>query len=195
MKSGGGKGKGSSFEREVGYSLSLWLSCGQRKDLICRTVLSGGQFTVGGKGNQGDLMAQHPLAFKFFECFSVECKHWKNLEMVRFLVRDGDLYKALKKVKKQAEHENKLWMLIARQNFQKTILFMPAEAMVYFFKQISGLSYHVLFSGNVYMFYFSEFLSKASPELDIQITSVDKISYIGTDGASHDLVPEKGFTI
>lgn len=158
MKTGGSKNKGSEFERLVGKKISLWLSQGQRKDLICRTVLSGGQFTVSGLGNPGDLMAQHPLAFKFFEKFVLECKHWKNVEMIRFLAADDcGLYKALKKVQREADKHQKFYMLIVRQNHQKIMLFMPTQAVGLFTNGLAS-RYHVLFSGNVYMYYFDEFL-------------------------------------
>lgn len=161
MKPGQQKNKGSAFEREIGKKLSLWLSGGQRKDLICRTVLSGGQFTLSGCGNAGDLMAQHPDAFKFFEKFVLECKHWKDVQMIRFLVRDGDLYKALRKVEKQAKKECKFWMLVARQNHQKIMVFIPIEAATFFY-YLDRRNYHILFNNSIMMFYFDEFLKTSS---------------------------------
>ena len=165
MKAGQGKNKGSDFEREIGRRISLWLSKGERKDLICRTVLSGGQFTVGTGPNAGDLMAQHPMAFRFFELFVLECKHWKNIEMIRFLVKDGELYKALVKVRKEAAKKQKHWLLVARQNFQSTLIFMPVSAVYLFrFNDAPISNSHILFNGTVFMSYFDEFLSTALPE-------------------------------
>src|SRR5581483_12100766 len=101
MRKGGGKEKGSQYEREIGYKLSLWLSNGARKDILCRTVGSGAQFTFSKsvRGIPGDLRSQHELGDLFCQKFVLECKHWKDLELIRFLSAEGELYKAFLKVK------------------------------------------------------------------------------------------------
>lgn len=57
-KGGRGKRKGSSFEREVCEQFSLWVSCGERKDIFGRSDSSGARFTVGNgsaKSQAGDI--------------------------------------------------------------------------------------------------------------------------------------------
>ena len=125
MKAGAGKNKGSSYEREVGYKLSLWLSKGERRDLLCRTVGSGAQFTSWNSGHPGDLRSQHELANKLCNAVAIECKHWKNLDILSFLLGRGDLYKAMLKVKKEGVKTNRSWMLIIRQNHKPDLLLSP----------------------------------------------------------------------
>src|SRR4030067_1921593 len=85
MKAGGGKAKGSSYEREIAKKLSLWLTAGKRNDCIWRTSNSGGQATVTKSDTQcGDLHAVRPEAQKFFDTFSLELKNYKELDFFQF---------------------------------------------------------------------------------------------------------------
>lgn len=163
MKPGAGKAKGSGYEREVGAKISLWISKGERKDLLCRTVLSGGQFTMASIGNAGDLMAQHPLAFPFFAKCVVECKSWRSLGLDKFLNREGDLYKALLKVQMEAEKVGKTYWLVCKQNHGPTLVFMSFKPTISYVENVS-LSRHLLFNGSVYMFYLDIFLDIVSHE-------------------------------
>lgn len=161
MKPGQGKNKGSGYEREVGRKISLWISKGTRPDLLCRTVLSGGQFTMASTGNAGDLMAQHPLAFPFFAKCVVECKSWRDLQLIRFMYKEGDLYKALLKVQMEAEKVGKTWWLICKQNHSPTLLFMSAPDC-----PTKGMcSYHAIFNGLVLMVNLDEFLAAVPHDL------------------------------
>ena len=63
MRPGGGKAKGSSFEREIARILSLWWSKGTRDDIFGRTMSSGawgtqrakaGKSTFGQYGEKDD---------------------------------------------------------------------------------------------------------------------------------------------
>lgn len=170
MRPGGGKEKGSQFERDMGAAISLWLSHGEKKDLLCRTVGSGGQYTFAATrgtvaGIPGDLRSQSPLADGFCNEFVMECKHWKNLNIHQFLEKQGELYDALQKVAKEGEKERKSWWLIAKQNHKKTLLFMPVQAMsTAYASGIVKLDFHILFSGTVYMYYLAEYLSSVQPE-------------------------------
>lgn len=170
MKAGGGKGKGGGYERIVGTKLSLWISHGQRKDLLCRTVGSGAQFTTAAKksisaGHAGDLMSQDPLSYELCKQICIECKFWKNLNFVQFLDEKGDLYKALQKVRKEAINVKKEYWLIVKQNHQKDLLMMrPKEIYSDFLKDASSPRFHSIFSGTVTVYYLEEFLSKIDPE-------------------------------
>jgi len=74
------KRKGNSFENKVARELSLWLSSGEYKDCLERTIGSGSKSTVAGKkgfrlGNiAGDLMAIDELGFKMTQLFIIELK-------------------------------------------------------------------------------------------------------------------------
>lgn len=164
MKPGGGKSKGGGWENEVGEKISLWLSNGEHKKLLCRTVGSGAQFTTHAKkliaaGQAGDLMSQDPLSVDFCSKFVVECKFWKNLELIKFFEQGGGketLYEAMLKVKSEGDSLGKLWWLVAKQNNRKPLLFMPASAYV---NIKEGLDWHLIFSGSVYMFQIDNFFS------------------------------------
>lgn len=171
MRPGGGKSKGGGFERVCCEKLSLWLSKGERDDLLCRTVGSGGQFTTAAqrgriRGLAGDLRAQDgELAFKFFDKFVVECKFWRDLELINFLLKKGLLYDALEKVKKEAlQTEKPGWMLLAKQNNRPSFLFLPVESVLGVIPYIPGISYHILFDGTVYMYILDEFLASVDAE-------------------------------
>lgn len=172
LKPGGGKTKGSGWERTCCEILSLWLSKGERKDLICRTVGSGGQFTSSAqrgtiKGLAGDLRAQDGIeAFKFFERTVTECKFWADLELVKFLLQSGELYEAMQKVKKEAEQTEKPnWWLLAKQNNRQPLLFTQCDfnGNAGFKYPLEKLRYHLLFNASVFMFTLDEFVKVVDP--------------------------------
>lgn len=125
MRAGGGKDKGSSWEREVGKLLSLWLTHGARPDIFSRNVLSGGAFTnASSKGElssrmPGDLMAAHPLAFTFMSKYAIECKHLASLGLEQFLFDDknsSELSKIISFADGQARAVQLDYMIVAKQN-------------------------------------------------------------------------------
>ena len=72
-----GKGKGSSWERDIARFLSKWMS-GQDKELyFWRSPGSGAVATInlGNKAISGDLIPLKPEAAKFADVFSIECKN------------------------------------------------------------------------------------------------------------------------
>lgn len=171
LRSGGGKQKGSGFERTCCEQLSMWLSRGERRDLICRTVGSGGQYTSAAQrgkvaGLAGDLRAQDgEQAFRFFDRTVVECKFWRDLELVKFLLKSGELYDAMQKVKKEAEDTKKAnWWLLAKQNNRTPLLFTQCDFNLGFKYPIEKLRYHILFNASVFMFTLEEFLQVVIPE-------------------------------
>ena len=80
MRPGGGKAKGSSFEREIARILSLWWSKGTRDDIFGRTMSSGAWGTQRAKagkstfGQYGDLQALDPIGQPFITTCCVELK-------------------------------------------------------------------------------------------------------------------------
>ena len=156
MKSGRSKEKGSSFEREVGRQLSRWVSKDARSDLFTRNVLSGGDFTRRSKttsselGMPGDLMARHPLAFQFAQTFMVECKHYKELGLASFIFdRTGSsfLSKTLAYAQLQASQASQHYMVVAKQNYVPTLLFVGkrvGERIRYMTRHPSNLTFHII---------------------------------------------------
>jgi hypothetical protein len=123
MKKGGGKGKGSTFERKVCGILSLWLSNGVRDDLLWRSAISGGRATVAEKAGKklahvsGDICAVHPEGYPLVEAFFIECKHYRKLGFEALLFRSGgELWKFWQVALRKAKQQGKLPMMVVRQN-------------------------------------------------------------------------------
>lgn len=169
MRPGRGKEKGGAFEREIAVELSLWLTCGESKDVLVRSEGSGARFTVTKNvGTPGDLMPKHPVAFQFCDQFVIECKHWKDLEFMRFLQGKGELMDALIKVRGEAQGQGKNWMLIARQNNRPTCLFIGVKEATFAQRAIFTtvpLTKHWLFSTEVFYCNLKDFLKEVAPVL------------------------------
>lgn len=84
MKSGGGKTKGSGFERKICKLLSLWYSEDTRDDIFFRSASSGAMATQRFKkgkdtcGQSGDITSTDTEGIKFINKVSIECKHYKS---------------------------------------------------------------------------------------------------------------------
>lgn len=129
MRPGGGKAKGSKFERRTCKELSLWVSHGKRDDLFWRSAMSGGRASVAfkkGKKNQtqvGDITAIDKKGEKLVQAFVVECKHLQNLGLTEgFLKGTGEFIKIWRKLLSDCLIVKRAPMLIARQNKFPTIL-------------------------------------------------------------------------
>ena len=129
MKSGGGKRKGSAYEREISKSLSLWLTDGKRVDCVWRTSGSGAMSTVNNSDTQcGDLHAVRPEAHKFFSIFSLELKNYKSLDIMSFQNKNFKLYEWWRQAENDANRANKIPLLIVRINRKGDWLIMKASA-------------------------------------------------------------------
>ena len=135
MRKGGGKAKGSSFEREICRRLSLWISHGSQEDVFWRSALSGGRATVAAKKGlrlatqAGDISAIHPLGNAFIEAFMVECKNYADLKFEGLITGKGHLAEFWVTAKNEAIKYGKLPMLIAKQNQQPSIVFLDRKGL------------------------------------------------------------------
>ena len=77
MKRGGGKQKGSSFERYTAKFLTRWLTGKDRPYAFYRQPASGGIFTIFEECGDmsGDIRAMLPIAIPMMQKISVECKN------------------------------------------------------------------------------------------------------------------------
>jgi hypothetical protein len=92
MKPGGGKRKGSQFERKICVELSEWWSGGERQDIFWRSSQSGGRATQRAKkgkktaGSYGDITALDPIGRPLLKMFTIELKrgdsHGHPLELI-----------------------------------------------------------------------------------------------------------------
>jgi hypothetical protein len=121
MKSGGGKQKGSSFEREICKKLSEWVSDGKSDDLFWRSAMSGGRATVRSKkgqktaSGQGDITAVAPEGNRLTDRFVIECKHYKTMGLDQHIYGQGPLADIWDKLRKECG-DTKRPMLIFKEN-------------------------------------------------------------------------------
>lgn len=119
MRKGGGKQKGSKFEREVCHRLSLWITDGEKIDCFWRSAMSGGRATrARGKVRQaGDICAVAPEGNEFADKWFVECKHVKSLDLDSFLIKSlGQLHRFWQVALKEARKYQRDPLIIAKQN-------------------------------------------------------------------------------
>lgn len=118
MKSGGGKSKGSAFEREICVKLSKWITNGEKIDCLWRSAMSGGRATVkrGQVRQAGDITAVAPEGHALTDKFFVECKAYKHLTMDCLVTGKGTLLDFWKVSVREAESHRKLPMLIFKRN-------------------------------------------------------------------------------
>lgn len=129
MKAGGGKGKGSAFERRVCKDLSLWVSKGKREDLFWRSAMSGGRSTVrAAKGKltehqSGDISSVHPAGHALTNPYYLECKFYRDLNAAALVFKNGGTLAEFWKVAcKEAARYRKEPMLILKQNQQPIVV-------------------------------------------------------------------------
>ena len=162
MKAGGGKQKGSAFEREIAKKLSEWLSNGERDDLLWRSSMSGGRATIGlklgkqRKAQAGDLSPIDAAAQNFTDTFSIECKSYKSINFNDLIYGTQSGIAAMwKKAEKEAwQHEKHIFFVI-KQNYKPTLVCMQASGAANFFngpdiKNKSMLAHFIEYDMEVY---------------------------------------------
>src|SRR3990167_9949174 len=121
MRDGGGKQKGSNFEREICKKLSLWISHGGRDDIFWRSAMSGGRTTVGLKkgikrtSQAGDISSIDPIGNKLTDKYVVECKFYKNMQLQSMLFgkpKENSIYEFWITLNNQAKKAGKYPLLI-----------------------------------------------------------------------------------
>src|SRR5882762_8826232 len=131
MKAGGGKKKGSAFERKICKRLSLWVTNGEREDCFWRSAMSGGRATVQhrkGVGNRqpGDICSVAVEGHVFTDEWFPECKNVRDLAVDSFLLSNtGPLATFWVIAQKEAEKHGKIPMIIAKQNRGPIIVIAP----------------------------------------------------------------------
>lgn len=135
MRRGGGKNKGSSFERLVCVQLSLWITKGAQEDVYWRAAMSGGRATVAHKKGKrlaaqaGDISCIHSIGEPLTDKFMLECKFYADLNYIGLLVGRGKLASFWTEAKTQAARYGKLPLLIAKQNQQPIVVCLSREGL------------------------------------------------------------------
>lgn len=115
--------KGGSFERLVCEKLSRWVLPASDRTLFWRSSMSGGRVTVRrGRGKadadqSSDLCAVAPEGNALCSVFTIECKHYKTLNLPSaFINGTQELPTFWRQVSREAAYVGKRPFLIARQN-------------------------------------------------------------------------------
>lgn len=122
MRLGGGKAKGSNFERTICVRFSLWVSGGKLRDLFWRSSMSGGRATIirtKGESNRqgGDICSVAPEGHTLTDRFFMECKHVKDIRLETFILANrGPIAEWWKKACKQAKESDRQPVLIIKGN-------------------------------------------------------------------------------
>lgn len=130
MKQGGGKQKGSAFERLICKELSSWLTEGKRNDLFWRSAMSGGRATLtlnkDSVSNQaGDLSPIDRLGQAFTDIFYIECKFYKDLHINSLLFgtpAKNSLLDFWTVAAEEAKKYDKIPLVICKQNRREILV-------------------------------------------------------------------------
>jgi len=152
LRSGGGKQKGSAYERKICQQLSLWISVGKNKDLFWRSAMSGGRATVAVKKGvslarqAGDITATAPEGHQLTDLFYIECKFYQNLRTDQFFFKStGPLANFWNETCKQAEKYGRKPLLIAKQNrLPSLVLSIPGSLPVVDISAVEEPTVHLI---------------------------------------------------
>jgi hypothetical protein len=153
MKPGGGKQKGSGFEREICKMLSVWVSKGNSDNLFWRSAMSGGRATVRVKKGQetthgqGDISAITPEGNKLTDLFIIECKNYKSLDFDSYLYGQGLLVGIWKKLQNETP-KNKKPMLVLKENRRPILVGLPFIC--------PGLITLAIYKSNLHLYYLQD---------------------------------------
>ena len=134
---GGGKQKGSAFERVICKGLSLWVSHGKREDLFWRSDMLGGrgrrEVNRGGRKlslRLGDVSAVDPLGEDLTGRFYVECKFYRDLQLIPFMFFGGGvLSKFWAETMIRARDYCQYPMLIVKQNRLPVLVVLTGKGL------------------------------------------------------------------
>jgi hypothetical protein len=127
MKKGGGKAKGSGFERDISRFFTRWLT-GQDKELYFWRSPSSGQVAtvnLGNKSISGDIIALKPQASWFIDMFAIECKTgYPSADFHQLLkyTKNFDIEDFWLQVNTSASEAEKQPMLIFKKNNHNAIV-------------------------------------------------------------------------
>lgn len=132
MKKGGGKAKGSAFEREVCRIFTKWITGKSKPVIFWRTASSGAQFTqTKGKGSKmaADLMAVEPEGCVLTDRFAIECKSYSTVSFKMLLKQSKSCKITLwwEQVVEDASKISKKPMLVFKSKYFPTCLMIRCE--------------------------------------------------------------------
>ena len=134
--------KGSSFERELCKSLSLWWTNGDSDDIFWRSTTSGARATSRRKqgkktfGQDGDITATNPIGQPFLDLFCIEAKRGYNKATIQDCLDPAEGMKVQpfaqfgdQAVRSHKNAESKSWMLIHKRDRRQMMVYLPRQTM------------------------------------------------------------------
>jgi len=125
--------KGGNFESLIAKKLSLWITEGESDDVLEKNSGSGSKQTIRAKQNKdirsstGDIGIASGEGAEFCELFSIECKHYKSINLWSLITGAADgILTFWEQAKKNASLTGRHAILICRQNW-RPILFVCLE--------------------------------------------------------------------
>ena len=145
MKKGGGKSKGSAFERKICKMLSLWFTENVRDDIFFRSASSGAMATQRFKkgkttsGQTGDITSTNSEGIEFINKFSIELKSYKDFSLDFLVYKNKSLIHAWwEQCKGDAERESKSPLLIIKKNNKPEIIIFRCSLYTQIFEEYFG---------------------------------------------------------
>ena len=161
--------KGGNFEREILKKLSYWITGDKNDSVLWRTAGSGARATQSLKSKNrqsyqvGDVGAISEKGVWFQSHFVVECKHYKDLELIPFLFKNkGILAGFWEKLVNESNTYSRFPLLISRQNFIPTFIMSEISFM--------GLEPFIK-TPKVYIYWLDDFLNIEYEEFKLLLTS------------------------
>lgn len=149
MKQGGGKAKGSEFERKLCRAISLFWSDGKSDDLCWRSAASGARGTVSRtktRAYHGDLVSTDPSIDPLFKVFSFEAKHYRKFDAAEFIRGNKGcaLFIFWRQAVRSARLSGRFPVLIVKPNFFDELLILEksvAESLLHVMRKVPRCLY------------------------------------------------------
>lgn len=175
MIQGRSKNKGNCYENTLARELSLWLTHGERGDVLERSPASGGKATSARNRNvqsghiAGDLIATVDAGYTLINRFVIEAKHQNeaniNINGLVFATSKGGVISYWIKLLGECTATQKLPILIFRQNNRPAMMGLCKDGVALF--NLNAYTHAVFKIGEKSMFLlaYSLFLEHADPDV------------------------------
>jgi hypothetical protein len=181
MVPGGGKRKGSAFEREMCRVISLFWSNNSYKDLCWRSASSGVRGTTTSshlrskvKGYFGDLTATSPLIEPLFKVFSIECKFYAKIDVTEILrgIKNNKLLEFWTQAYRDARHSGRTPVLITKQNFLGILMIVRTADAEKFLHTMDKPIKYMTIAQELSIFSLDDFLKNVNKERFIRTVKI-----------------------
>ena len=138
MRPGGGKQKGSAFEREIAKKLSLWWSSGEDARVFWRSASSG---QIKAHGMAGDITSVHG-GEAFTSKVFIECKCGKQVDLTDWFRNSSKKRSNIKEWWAKAQEESAtvqcpfIWLVVKRD--REDTLVVTNKEFIEFFERVCG---------------------------------------------------------